>query len=63
MKIRLLDSAYREKKLRFRFCRRNGVSPADFDLTAYSQEDMQKKEIRLEMGRRVDGQTKTECGE
>ena len=45
-----------------RFYRRNGFSLIGFDLTAYSQEDMQKKEVRLEMGRSIDGQTKMECG-
>ena len=41
-----------------RFYRRNGFSLVGFDLTAYSQTDVQKKEVRLEMARPVCGQTK-----
>lgn len=41
-----------------RFYRKNGFKLVGFDLTAYSQTDVQKKEVRLEMARPVSGQTK-----
>lgn len=38
-----------------RFYQKHGFSLIGFDLTAYSQTDVQKKEVRLEFGRAVPG--------
>lgn len=37
------------------FYRKHGFTLVGFDLTAYSQEDMEKKEVRLELARPVSG--------